>query len=74
MVIFPRKKSLRFNWRPNEHSHVLFFLLSRLFSSKIITTIILKNRSPRFQNYFVSSHLELRRVLKLAVLGIMAET
>ena len=48
--------------------------LSLLFSSKLIATMVLKNRSPRFQNYFVLSHLGLRTILKLAVLGIMAET
>lgn len=36
--------------------------------------MVLKNRSPRFQNYLVLSHLWLRMIVKLAVLGIMAET
>ena len=49
-------------------------LSSLLFSSKLIATMVLKNRSPRFQNYFVLSHVGLRTILKLAVLGIMAET
>lgn len=57
-----------------EHSNAPLFLLSRLFSSTIITTIIWKNRSPIFQNYFVSSHLGLRMILKRAVLGSTAKT
>lgn len=50
------------------------FLKSRLFSSKLLATMLWRYRSPRFQNYFVLSHLWLRMVWKWAALGIRAET